>query len=389
MKKIGIYLQAGPSCGGTYQYNILCLDALMLLPKDKYSIVVFYGAKHWEAILKQKEITSQYIEVKNMSRWIVGLWRRLKLSIALWHKIATKCHPLAKAMVKEKCDLWIFPSQDAYAYWMPVNSLATVHDLMHRYESIFPEVGAKKEYKIREFHYKSLCQYAKGILVDSELGKTHVIESYSTKQKKCFVLPYVAPKSIEKIFSLDFDKKYHLPHKFFFYPAQFWSHKNHRNLLKAMAKCRDELPDIQLVLVGSKKNGYEELIQLIENLKLKDCVHILGLVDDRDIPELYRRARALIMPTFFGPTNIPPLEAFAIGCPVAISGIYGMKDQLGNAAIFFQPDCVDNIADKMKHLWQDDNLCQELQEKGKRKHSEWNHHHFTERMHQIIESIVN
>lgn len=387
MKKIGIYLQAGPSCGGTYQYNGLMLDALMLLPKDQYTIVAFYGAKHWRELVNAKNITSRYIKVNLFYRWILGLWRRLKLPLTWWHQIATICHPLARAMVKENCDLWIFPSQDAYAYWMPVHSIATIHDLMHRYERSFPEVGANKEYKNREFHYQNICRFAKGILVDSELGKNQVIESYGVSSEKCLVLPYVAPKSIEKIFSFNFNKKYSLPEKYLFYPAQFWEHKNHANLLRAMAKSRADIPDLQLVLVGSKKNAYQKTLQLIAELKLKDCVHLLGLVDDFSIPELYRRARALVMPTFFGPTNIPPLEAFALGCPVAISGIYAMKEQLQDAALFFQPDSVEDMAAKIKMIWQDDEVCRILKEKGKRKHQEWNHHGFTERVHQIIKLL--
>jgi hypothetical protein len=51
------------------------------------------------------------------------------------------------------------------------------------------------------------------------------------------------------------------------------------------------------------------------------------------MPELYRRARALVM----------PLEAFEIGCPVAISGIYAMPEQAGDAALLFNPESVDEM----------------------------------------------
>jgi glycosyltransferase involved in cell wall biosynthesis len=292
-------------------------------------------------------------------------------------------------MLNEGCDLWIFPSQDAYAYLMPVNALATIHDLMHRYERKFPEVGSEKEYKIREFHYQNMSHFAKGILVDSELGKQHVIESYGIAQENCHVLAYIAPKDIHKHYSIDFDKKFRLPAKFLLYPAQFWEHKNHANLLKALAKCRERCSDIQLVLVGSKKNGYEKAIQLISDLKLEDAVHILGYVDDNDLIELYRRARGLIMPTFFGPTNIPPLEAHAIGCPVAISGIYAMRDQLGNAALFFDPYQVEDILDKLTLIWQDDVLCKDLILKGQERHQLWNFDHFKSKLIDILNTMLH
>jgi glycosyltransferase involved in cell wall biosynthesis len=364
-KKIGLYLDAGPACGGTYQYNHLMLEALIELPTSEYDCVVFYGSSHWETILKRNSIKGKFLSVPRYWQIIIGAWRRLGLPLKLWHRVAKICHPLAKAMLKEHCELWIFPSQDAYAYLMPVPSLAAVHDLMHRYEKRFPEVGNKKEFARREYHYQNTCRFSKGILVDSNLGRQQAVQSYQIPPEACHVLPYIANRYIENVKpSLDFDRKYQLPSKFLFYPAQFWAHKNHDNLLKAFAACKKELPDMQLVLVGSPKNHYDAVIRLISDLKLEDSVHILGLIDEVDIPEFYRRARALVMPTFFGPTNIPPLEAFALGCPVAISGIYGMQEQLGDAALFFDPLSPSDIASKIKAIWQDSVLCETLIRNG-------------------------
>lgn len=369
MKKIGLYLDAGPACGGTYQYNHLMLEALMQLPNDKFERVVFYGADHWQPILQKGGIRGQLVTVPRLWQIMAGLWRRLKLPLSMWHKLAAQFHPLAKAMLIEKADIWIFPSQDAYAYLMPVPSIAAVHDLMHRYETRFPEVGEKKEFARREYHYKNTCKWAKGILVDSTLGRQQAVESYQIKPERCHVLPYIANRNIESIQpSRDFDEKYRLPEKYLFYPAQFWAHKNHENLLKALAECKKNIPNIQLVLVGSPKNYYEAVVKLVTDLHLQSNVHFMGLIDEIDIPEFYRRARALVMPTFFGPTNIPPLEAFALDCPVAISGIYGMKEQLGDAALYFDPLSVSDMASRITLIWEDDQLCQELKEKGAKKH---------------------
>ncbi|MGE3319012.1 MAG: glycosyltransferase family 4 protein [Candidatus Berkiella sp.] len=389
-KKIGLYLDAGPACGGTYQYNHLMLEALIELPTSDYNKVVFYGAKHWEPLLNSYGIKSQWVPVPKHWRILAGLLRRLKLPLGLWHKIAGQFHPLAKAMLKEKADAWIFPSQDAYAYLMPVPAIAAVHDLMHRYESRFPEVGNKQEYKRREYHYQNTCKWAKGILVDSLLGREQAVASYQIEPDRCHVLPYIANRYIESISpSDDFSKKYRLPSKYLFYPAQFWQHKNHDNLLKAIALCKQEIPEIQLVLVGSPKNHFEAVMHLIQTFDLESSVHILGLVDEQDMPELFRRARALVMPTFFGPTNIPPLEAFALGCPVAISDIYGMKAQLAEAALYFDPLSPESIAVQVRRLWQDDALCQELKAKGKQWRANYQFTHFYATLANIIREVVH
>jgi glycosyltransferase involved in cell wall biosynthesis len=115
----------------------------------------------------------------------------------------------------------------------------------------------------------------------------------------------------------------------------------------------------------------------------------LGYVPDSEMSALYRRARALIMPSFFGPTNIPQLEAFVAGCPVAVSGVYGVPDQVGDAALLFDPKSVDEIADVMERLWTDDELCKTLVEKGKHRAAIWGPEQFRARFRDIVRSLVS
>jgi len=183
-------------------------------------------------------------------------------------------------------------------------------------------------------------------------------------------------------------RKYRLPAKFIFYPANFWEHKNHLNMVEAMAVLKKELPDLALVLAGSRQNAYDAVMRRIDQLDLTNDVRILGYVPDEDMAGLYRKARALVMPTFFGPTNIPPLEAFAAGCPVSVSGIYGMPEQTGDAALLFDPSSVQGIAECIRRLWTDDRLCADLVLKGKERAASWGQQHFNARLHTIIEAVL-
>jgi glycosyltransferase involved in cell wall biosynthesis len=106
------------------------------------------------------------------------------------------------------------------------------------------------------------------------------------------------------------------------------------------------------------------------------------------MPEFYRRARALVMPTYYGPTNIPPLEAFSVGCPVAISGIYGMPEQAGDAALFFDPDSVAEVAASIRSLWVDDALCARLAAAGKKRSADWGKDQFNQRVRLILDTVI-
>ncbi len=388
MKKIGLFLDCSPP-RGEFQINQFVLDAVSALPSERFSVVVAYSSELWTEYLRNYNLKAIHVPAGVWGRALCLGWTLLGLPMGLWRKICPLFHPLTRAFLREQCDLWIFPSQNSRSYQIPVPALGSIHDLMHRYERGFPESSSKREYQYRERMFANVCHWAKGVLVDSEVGRQHVAESYGMPLEQIHVLPFVAPPYIRETSSPPgFDSRYSLPDKFIFYPAQFWEHKNHKRLIRAVASLKKELPDLALVLAGAPKNAYDSVINLIHELGLTNDVHFLGYVPDADMPEFYRRARALVMPTFYGPTNIPPLEAFEVGCPVAISGIYAMPEQAGGAALLFNPELVEEIADCIRRLWLDDELCAELINRGKGRAEAWGKRQFNERLRIIVEQIT-
>ena len=100
--------------------------------------------------------------------------------------------------------------------------------------------------------------------------------------------------------------------KYLLYPAKFWKHKNHINLLKAIYKLVkiDMMNDIKIYLTSSKNLEYKKIENFIKKKGLIKNVILTGYISNKKLAKLYTNARALVMPTFFGPTNIPPIEAF-------------------------------------------------------------------------------
>lgn len=388
-KKIGLFLDYDPSDGGTFQYNQTMIEAVAALPADRFSVVFGYTSDAWLKYLAPYNQRRVFISAGFLGRVLSLGWNRMGLPMTPWRRISRFFHPIAKALLMEKCDLWIFPSPTAKSFQIAVPALVSIHDLMHRYERRFPESASGREYSNRERNYANICRWAKGVLVDSETGRQHVHESYGIPVERIHVLPYTAPQYIRTAKTPSgFDSRYRLPAKFLFYPAQFWRHKNHKSLVEAVSTLKAEIPDLKLVLAGSPKNAHNSIVELVRNRSLEDDVIFLGYVPDEDMPELYRRARALIMPTFYGPTNIPPLEAFVTGCPVAVSGIYAMPEQTGDAALLFDPESVSELAECIRRLWIDDQLCEELIVRGKRRAEAWGRDQFNERLRIIVERVV-
>ena len=390
MKRVGVLLSAGPG-GGVLQYTQAILDAVMTLPSD-YALTAAFSDDSWHDHLSSR-VGVVKLEDTRGNRALNKFWHSTGMSMAAWRKTAARLDSNVRALVHAKCDLWICPNHERYVFRAPIPALGTIHDLMHRYEKRFPEVSANGEYEAREFHFSETVKWSRGILVDSELGKQQVIESYHADPDKIFVLPYIAPPWIYDYDGSDdaaVKQKYSLPDKYFFYPAQFYKHKNHTNLLVALSRLKGAHPDVKLVLVGAKeRNGYNEVVTQVRNLGLQDNVVFAGYAADREMAAFYHQARALIMPTFFGPTNIPQLEAFALGCPVGTSRIYGIPAQVGDAALLFDPGSVNEIYTCLSRLWSDDALCASLTERGHAHARRWGPAQFQARFREIVGALTS
>jgi glycosyltransferase involved in cell wall biosynthesis len=181
------------------------------------------------------------------------------------------------------------------------------------------------------------------VLVGTPTGKREVERFYGVGADRIRVIPFPVPATAPD--EPEGDALRAIGGKqFIFYPAQFWPHKNHVNLLRAMRLLVDDGRDLSLVLTGSDKGNKSFVAAEIAALGLADRVIDLGFVSRGTLEALYRGAQALVFPTFFGPDNLPPLEAFALGCPVLASDIAGAGDQLGEAALRFNPARPNDIA---------------------------------------------
>ena len=220
-------------------------------------------------------------------------------------------------------------------------------------------------------------QRATVILADSEMGKQDILRFYGelgVSPDAIVALPSIPPYYLAQ--EVDADRaaavreRYGLPERYCFYPAQFWPHKNHISLVEALGELRRRGLVVPFALAGGhsgalRERAYNEAMTAAERLGVRQQLHLLGYVPDEHMGPLYAGAVALVMPTFFGPTNIPPLEAWAFGCPVLTSEVPGLRDQAGDAAIYADPRSPGEIADGIERLWTDERLRARLAAAGR------------------------
>ena len=111
-------------------------------------------------------------------------------------------------------------------------------------------------------------------------------------------------------------KKYNIPKKFIFFPAQLWYHKNHLFVLESLKRIeKNKKIKISLVLTGAKFVAYNEIKIFLDNNKMSN-VYYLGKIPWLDIVALYRNSKAMITATLYESSSLPILEAAASGIPV-------------------------------------------------------------------------
>lgn len=380
-KKILLILSSEPQEGGGHPYTMLIATCLVKNRGKSYEVEAVCSNSFWRGWCRKHKVKCVNQVFPKLSIVEQKCNYLFPFASKIYNSYLT---PMGKTLRRESIDIVFATRQFDFIPNYNVKIIMPVHDLMHRYERQFPEVA--KDYNSREISAKCLAVYAACVLTDSKLGKRQFAESYLKKRNGkplICVLPFIVPEYIRQ----GVEAYIETPERYVFYPAQFWQHKNHINLIRAIELLLTDIPDVHLVLVGSEKNNLGKIKSYLSEHRLEDHVTIKGFVSDGNMTYLYRHAVGMVMPSYFGPTNIPPLEAMALGCPVAVSNKYAMPEQVGDAGLLFDPDSPEEIADCIKKMWQDENLRQKMIRKGYERMEKWTVKEFEDRLVKIVDKI--
>jgi glycosyltransferase involved in cell wall biosynthesis len=256
----------------------------------------------------------------------------------------------------------------------------TVWDLQHRVQPWFPEVSSRGRWNYRDAYYGGAIRRAFRVIVANSTAQREADRAYGLDPDRALVLPHPTPG-----FAINHAKlpRPNVPTSvadlpdYFLYAAQFGPHKNHVGLLKALAILRDSVGRVaNVVFVGHDLGNLEHVRKTAERLGLDRQVRFLGFVSRTDLVALYRNAIALVFPSFFGPENLPPLEAFALSCPVIAARVNGAQEQLGDAALLFDPADSVAMSEAMSLVMDSLSLRSTLIDRGIARASRWRASHY-------------
>ena len=358
--------------GGGYQ-QALNVSININKSNDIYEQIYFTTYSQNISILKEYGLEVNHIKISKINR----AWLKLRSFIysEFFLKIIQQFigfNKFEKYLLDKNIDLVYFLSPSNWSNYLEnLNFIITIWDLCHRDELEFPEVYKNRIFERRDISIEKSLKRAVAIIADSELGRSNIVSRYLVDKSRVYVAPFLPSFNISNsnfVINKSIKEKFHISRDYIFYPAQFWAHKNHIYILQGIKILKEKYnTNIDVVFAGGDAGNLEHVKKTSEELNLSKQVHFLGFINNEDLFNLYKQSIALVMPTFFGPTNIPPLEAFALGVPVLYSDLPGLKEQVGEAALLLNLDNPDSMATHLLSLLNDKNLRKNLIDLGKKR----------------------
>lgn len=365
----GMYKYAGVT-----QYTLSIADSLIRYSKSYKYNLISYSAENLKHISDFNSESVNYILISHKKYTLkhkINLLSKLLLNKSVF-SIQNSQEFLQ--LKKYKIKILILPSASFHGFSNKIPYIVSIPDLMQKYYPLFPEYYSLRTRIKRNFVCKNAAKHSLLTIADSIRGADDLNKFYKIPKNKIRVISYIPAGYIYKYKSMSSEisesilKRFNLPERFLFYPAQFWYHKNHIRLVKSLKILKDLYNvKIYIVLVGSPKESFKKIMNFFKKSDISNQIIYLGYVSDKEVVALYKKAVALVYPSLFGPTNIPPIEAMILGTPVICSNLFSMPEQIGNAGLLFNPFKVKDIAEKIYRIWIDRDLRQELIIKGYRR----------------------
>ena len=329
MINLAVIFDSSEKGGGGFYQSISTAKLIKEIKENNIKKVFYSTSKETHEILKSKyNIDNELIKFSFIDKVLITLDE-----ISIFSKILKKLkyrNPIHQISENKKIDLFYFlgPSNLVKLIKNSENSnfIINIWDINHRINTFFPEYKSIETYNLKEQIIEKSVRNSFKIIVNSQAALEDMINYYNCEKEKILIMPFRTPLPevyknknkdyFNKIFKeFNFDESKNI----FFYPAQFWAHKNHMYLFQSLKKLKYENNNFILVLTGDNKGNLRYIKNIIKESNLEINVKILNFLTEDQIISLYINSDALLMPTYVARTTLPLLEALYFELPIFYS----------------------------------------------------------------------
>jgi len=305
---------------GTGQYAFQILKHLHRLDKKNQYIVY----------LKKPPLPDLPPSNQNWHYHVFGpkkLWTRLALPL---HLYTTKPQPHI-----------LYTPGHYTPPFCPCPLIPTIHDLGYLK---YPDQFTKKDYHQLKSWTAQSIKKAGHIFTVSNFSKKEIQKTYHTPADRITV----APNGVG-------DPPKNLPPStirspYFLYLGTLKPNKNIPFLIKSFSQFVKTHPNYKLVIVGKKGWLFDQIFTQVKLLKLEKQIIFTGFVTNSQKWSFYKNATALIIPSLYEGFGRPAIEAMKVNCPVITSHIPPLKEVVGKAGLFVDPQNQKTLVSAMNQI---------------------------------------
>ncbi|WP_081973014.1 glycosyltransferase family 4 protein [Leptolyngbya sp. KIOST-1] len=264
---------------------------------------------------------------------------------------------------KHRVDLLFCPFSSPNLSERGLPIVSTIYDLQHL---DIPDFFDKGECLIRTRFLEDLSTKANRIICISDFTRQSYLNYFHVVSDKLICIPVCIHERLKhqtrENVTRSLDKLGLAKRPYLFFPANFWPHKNHCALLEAYSRYWNEysLCEVDLVFTGALESAQKDIESIANTLGLRDNIHFMGFLSENEVISIWQGSQGLIFPSLYEGFGIPLLEAMWFQKPIACSKVASLYEVGGDAAIYFDPKNLEEMAVAMARIIFDELLVKEL-----------------------------
>ncbi|MBD3250589.1 MAG: glycosyltransferase [Candidatus Pacebacteria bacterium] len=250
--------------------------------------------------------------------------------------------------IQKKLDLLHVPHFNAPLLY-PGKLVLTIHDLLwHKQTGLHMTTLKPWQYHLKYLAYRRVTRAAinksRLIFVPTQTVQKIVSQIFPQASQKISV----TYEGYNSIFDQPTAPNYQKRTKSLIYLGSLYPHKNLQLVIRALQK----LPDWKLKIIGSREIFKDRLIELSQELGVKDQLTWLGYLPDKKLIAEFNQSLALVQPSISEGFGLTGIEAMAAGLPVLASEIDTFQEIYQTAPAYFNPRSVESFLTAISKLSQ-------------------------------------
>ena len=350
MIRVGFLLKFTEDYKGGINYFKNLFYALKKYHSDKVEIVLFVPENlkdfYFELFSPYAEIITTKILERKTLNWAVSRVCDKYLGF----------DPMVYSLLKKnkiKCvshSNYIYPFKD-------IKSINWVPDFQYLH---YPNLWKPNQLKDVTNVHKRWIEKSDLIVVSSFAAQNDLNTLYPDFLNKTKVLHFVSqPEHNQKYDSMpETDKSFNS--KFFYLPNQFWLHKNHIVVFKAIKILKEKNINVNLITTGSKNDyrdggqHFNKLLEYVRENDLEKNIVFLGIVPYSQVLSLMKNSLAIINPSYFEGWSSTVEESKSLDKNIILSDIPVHREQNPSKGFYFNPDDENILAQILEATWKNE-----------------------------------